>query len=289
MINLQVFQNDGLELVVDTKTGESFGTASAIARMMTTKDKVIQAQQIISYGETLVKGLKIEPPKDAQALIGRSIQGVKIYNEKAIREFAKKYNPDLLDKFADVGIRLCLHRLAGYEVTSSAVEEPATLENVNYIKQKLEIAEAIGNALKRNVPNKSVGEQFAIRILSKAAPSEYHDIFEEAKNLIADEAATPISELYTPTDISKVLVEKGHKLYSSAIKVNQLLKDVGLQDKGTYKGAKWKATTKAKQEDLAKEVVVTVPIKTKKDSTYAPTQLKWKEAIFDYLYKELAS
>ena len=284
MTDLKVFNNGENEIIINTITGESFCSKSGYARLSGKDLSTISKRFERGY-----KGVDIIPSKTAQVLTAGGVQGVDIIGEDIIVDWLPDDNPEATKKLLKLGVRMYLHHVGGYKITSSAVEQQPALEDVNYIKQKLEIAEAIGNVLKRNVPNKSAGEQFAIRILSKAAPSEYQDVFEEAKNLIANEAATPINELYTPTDIGKVLTENGHPHYSSAQKVNQLLKDVGLQDKGTYKGAKWKATTKAKQEDLAKEVVVTVPIKTKKDSTYAPTQLKWKEAIFDYLYKELAS
>lgn len=284
MTNLQTFNNNGIEIIIDTVTGESFCSKSGYARLSGKDLSTISRRFERGY-----KGLDIIPYKTAQVLTAGGVQRADLIGEDIIVDWLPDDNPEATKKLLKLGVRMYLHHVGGYKVTSSATEQQPALEDVDYIKQKLEVAEAIGNVLKRNVPNKSAGEQFAIRMLAKAAPSEYHDILEEAKNLIADEAATPVSDLYTATDISNVLVEKGHTYYSSARKVNQLLKEVGLQDKGTYKGAKWKATTKAKQEDLAKEVVVTVPIKSKKDTTYAPTQLKWKAAIIDYLLVELKS
>lgn len=119
--NLTRFDRDGLELILNTKTGEAFASASAIARMVSTSEKIIDPKQITSYGETLCRGLKIDKPFESQIQTNGGVQGVKLYDEKAIREFAKKYNPDLLDKFAECGIRVYLHQLAGFEVTSSAI------------------------------------------------------------------------------------------------------------------------------------------------------------------------
>lgn len=199
------------------------------------------------------------------------------YHSNSPKEQARQ----LLLTFSSIGILTTLE-----EVLNKPEQQPS-LEDVDYMKRRLGIAEEVGNVLKRNLKNKTVAEQLVIRILGKAAPSEYQDIFEEAKNSIANEAAIPINELYTATDISKVLVEKGYADYSSPQKVNQLLKQLGLQTKANRKGARWKATTLAKQEDLAKEVVVTASIKAKTEGLNGHTQLKWKETIFDYIYKEL--
>lgn len=123
-MSLSVFNSNGLELIINTQTGEAFASASAIARMMTTLEKVISPFQITSYGNTLIKRGQINSVFEAEILTEGGLQGVKLYSEKAIREFAKKYNVDLLDKFADAGIRVFLHQLAGYQVTSNATEQP---------------------------------------------------------------------------------------------------------------------------------------------------------------------
>jgi hypothetical protein len=121
--NLRPFNNDALELMIDTDTGESFAGSSAIARMVSTKDKPVTTWQITSYCETLIKGVKISPPFNSEIDTQGGLQGVKLYNEKAIRECAKKYNPDLFDKLADIGTRVYLHELAGYKVTSTATQK----------------------------------------------------------------------------------------------------------------------------------------------------------------------
>ncbi len=142
MSNLVNYNKDGLELVIDTQTGETFASASAIARMVSTGDKTIQATQIIRYGETLKKALTETDTKIAEIVTNTGLKTVTLYNERAIREFAKKYNPDLLDKFAEAGIRVFLHQLAGYEVKSTAIEQqtppprqlPPQRDTIEYIE-----------------------------------------------------------------------------------------------------------------------------------------------------------
>jgi hypothetical protein len=150
-MNLQPYTHDGLELVIDQASGESYASASAIARMMSTSEKVISTRQITSYGNTLLQSLKIEAINESQIVTGIGLRSVKLYNEKAILEFAKKYNVNLLDKFAQCGLRVFLHGLAGYKVTSEATIAAPVKTPGNFIEalelalkqaKELELAEA---------------------------------------------------------------------------------------------------------------------------------------------------
>lgn len=176
-MQLTPYSNNGLELVIDNQTGAAYASASAIARMVSTPSKTISVTQVTSYGVTLIKGVKIDTPIEAEINTVGGFQGVKLYNEKAIREFAKKYNPDLFDKFADAGIRVFLHQLAGYQVTSTAVQ-PKELT-------KLEILE-----LALESEKKLLAAQEQIELLKEKVDelAQYGSIIRAAKHNNVDEA-----------------------------------------------------------------------------------------------------
>jgi hypothetical protein len=111
MNNLQLYQNDGLEIVINTRTGESFCSIRAFARMV---DKVQgTVQHWIKVTNQEIKSQAIQT--------SRGVHFSHLLSEAQMIEGFKKWKPEVLDKFSQVGIRTYLHQLAGYQVTSSAV------------------------------------------------------------------------------------------------------------------------------------------------------------------------
>jgi hypothetical protein len=119
MSNLTPFNNDGLELMVDTNTGETFASIRAVARMT---DK--SASSIARYVNGELKGVAQMTLKMAEIQTTGGLQGVALLSEKQIVQVIKRYKTELLDVFAEAGIRVYLHGLAGYTVTSDAVQAP---------------------------------------------------------------------------------------------------------------------------------------------------------------------
>jgi hypothetical protein len=114
---------DGIEIHIDTETGASYASLSATARMCSTNDKEVQPTQIKrlieSNGfETVTK----TPLLEAEVHTTTGLKTVTFLDEKQILGCLVKYNPNLLINFAEVGIRVYLHKLAGYEVTSTATQ-----------------------------------------------------------------------------------------------------------------------------------------------------------------------
>ena len=105
MSSLTRFDKDGLELIVDTSTGEVFASQSAMSRMVGVSETSIR--KWITSNQIAVK--KLETP---------TTTGVKTSNllsEEAIYQALEKYNPSLLIQCAKVGLRIYLHGLAGYK------------------------------------------------------------------------------------------------------------------------------------------------------------------------------
>ncbi len=112
MSDLVNYNKDGLELVIDTQTGEAFASISATARMVDKGESTIRAYLASQNLET----------KSAEVQTPGGIQGAQLLSEEQIVQVVTKYKPELLAKFAKLGVRVFLHQLAGYEVKSTAIE-----------------------------------------------------------------------------------------------------------------------------------------------------------------------
>lgn len=124
MSSLARFDNDGIELMIDTPTGESFASISAVARM-TDESR----QSISSYVDrelTTRRGRGLEDAEDPTT--ADFIKSVRLLNEEQILEEVIRVEPDLLNKLAACGLRIYLHRLAGYK--DPVVEQFQYLETV---------------------------------------------------------------------------------------------------------------------------------------------------------------
>jgi hypothetical protein len=129
--SLSVFNNDGLELVIDTHTGEAFASQSAVARMCDCGESKIR-YFVTSQNITT---------KTAEIPTRTGFKTSQLLDEKGIRGAVKKYNPELLDKFAELGIRVYLHQLAGYKVSSAAVEPKTPQTYLQALKALVEAEE----------------------------------------------------------------------------------------------------------------------------------------------------
>ncbi len=144
MSNLTNYNKDGLELVIDTQTGEAFASIRATARIV---DK--NKSSIHDYVNGKLQGVRQMTLKNAEVQTPGGIQGVRLLSEEQIVEVVTKYKPELLAKFAKLGVRVFLHQLAGYEVKSTAIEvKPKTAielakENIEMAKQQLFLLEEI--------------------------------------------------------------------------------------------------------------------------------------------------
>jgi hypothetical protein len=120
MTDLQRFDNNGLELIINTKTGESFASISGYARMSGL------TQQAIS-----LRINKLNPTSDnyiliAEMLTATGVKTHKLLTEDLISEWIVKDNPELATKLIQAGVRVYLHTLAGYKVSSTATKKELT-------------------------------------------------------------------------------------------------------------------------------------------------------------------
>jgi phage antirepressor YoqD-like protein len=107
---LQRYDNDGIELIINTQTGESFATISGYARMAGKAKSTISER----FG-----GLDLE---EAEIPTATGFKTVRLINGKLAMRWLAKDNPELLVAMGEVGWNVYCHKVAGYEVKSTATQ-----------------------------------------------------------------------------------------------------------------------------------------------------------------------
>ena len=105
---------NGVEILIDTVTGESFASVKGYSRM--------SGKALSTISERL-KGVRNNEQKTAEVYTDGGLQGVRLISEDLICEWLPKDNPVAAKTLLKLGIRMTLHTMAGYEVKSSAVAQ----------------------------------------------------------------------------------------------------------------------------------------------------------------------
>jgi len=125
MNSLQRFDCDGIEIIIDLQNGETFASIRGYARMSGLSQPAISKR---CTGDNQ-KSFKI-----AEIQTGGGLQRVKLIDEDTIVEWIIDDNPRMAKKLLKAGVRVYLHTIAGYKVTSSA-----TTKNSNYNTQRIDL------------------------------------------------------------------------------------------------------------------------------------------------------
>lgn len=118
--SLQRFDHDGIELIINTETGESFATVRGYARMSG------------KTHTTILRRLKVVTPdvlNHAQIQTAGGLQGGALIPEDLICQWLPKDNPAMASQVLKLGVRLFLHTIAGFQVKSDAIETNKQLES----------------------------------------------------------------------------------------------------------------------------------------------------------------
>jgi hypothetical protein len=120
MSNLSVFKSDdGIEVIIDQHTGESFCSVSGYARMSGLTQQGVSKRVKKLDNSDLVKNAEIDTG-----------YGVKLHNlitECLVSDWIVDDNPAMAKQLLKAGVRVFLHKLAGYKVTSEAIQlQPQT-------------------------------------------------------------------------------------------------------------------------------------------------------------------
>lgn len=111
-MSLTRFEQNGLELVINTETGEAFASLRGYARMSGKDQSTISRR---------CQGVASECIKTAEILTPGGLQGVALIPESLIAQWIVKDNPDLATKMLQAGVRVYLHTIAGFKVSSTAI------------------------------------------------------------------------------------------------------------------------------------------------------------------------
>jgi len=138
MTNLTAYKStDGVELYIDNTTGEAFASQRAIARMC--EVDAVYIRRFVTA--TNIEGISAEILTDA------GLRSAKLHSENTILQCVAKYNPQLLLLFSKAGLRVYLHGVTDFKVTSTAVVEhklPGTYKDaVRALLESLDKAEAL--------------------------------------------------------------------------------------------------------------------------------------------------
>lgn len=114
--NLTRYDNNGIELIIDTTTGESFATQRGYARMSGKTQSTINSRI-----NRMTEGERNQYIKTAEADTQGGLQGVRLIPEDLITEWIVKDNPEMAKQLMKLGVRVFLHQLAGFNVKSDAI------------------------------------------------------------------------------------------------------------------------------------------------------------------------
>ena len=120
--SLQRFDHDGIELIIDTQTGESFATVRGYARMSGKIPSTISRRLTMS-------GLREKGLEQAQIETASGLQTVALIPEDVICQWLIKDNHELALKVMQLSVRLFLHTIAGFQSKSDAIETNKQLES----------------------------------------------------------------------------------------------------------------------------------------------------------------
>lgn len=170
MDNLTQFHQDGLEIFIDTQSGESFASQRGLARMCNKGESTVRAWRTAQNIET----------KEAQIPTSTGLKTVLLYDEETILEALAKYNPQRLKQCAQAGIRVLMHKLAGYEVQSTAStqsKKPSLEEFAADAKLAMQVAKTFNNESHKNV-------EIALKLIQDKNPnaSEWLDTIRQSFN-----------------------------------------------------------------------------------------------------------
>ena len=111
----------GIEILINSITGESFCSVKGYARMSGRSASTIR-ERLCNVTETS-QGGREESLKTAEIPTSGGIQGGRLITEDQITEWLPKDNPAAATLLLKMGVRMALHKIAGYEIKSTAMPE----------------------------------------------------------------------------------------------------------------------------------------------------------------------
>lgn len=274
-MNLTRFESDGIELYINTVTGESFASVSGYARMAN-KDKSTISRRYQVVAKNLLKDVQV------QTVTG--LKTVALISESLICEWLPKDNPEMATKLMQLGVRVYLHTVAGFEVKSTAIKE--NQETNDKLPVPLDDLKDLAWLLKTH-GNTKIKQKTLIEILKFHHPTEpINTLMQWYKEILFDKSELKLPEKEIPLNATHLAIELDlyHPLSGlpNPQAANRLLERLGYQ----YRDAgRWKPTKQGLQY-LAEGMRTSHQLFWDKSILYTlrenPLRYQATEALFDY-------
>ena len=143
--SLQTFKtDDGLEVIINTKTGESFTSIRGYSRIGNITPAGIRKR--------LNKGGYQNRSEIAEVLTAGGIQGGYLITEDIIADWLPYDNPQMATAFMKLGIRMYMHTIAGFEPRQELTKaDLASMkqEIINEVRSNMEPVTTLSNKIER--------------------------------------------------------------------------------------------------------------------------------------------
>lgn len=111
MSNITRYERDGIELAIDTETGEAFATQTGYARMSGLSQQAVNKR---------CQGYNAAELKTTEIQTAGGFQPCNLIPAKLAFKWMIKDNPELAEKMGECGATVFLHQIAGYQIASNA-------------------------------------------------------------------------------------------------------------------------------------------------------------------------
>lgn len=146
MTNLTLFAENGLEILIDTQTGEAFCTQAAYCRMSGKASSTI-SDRVRALPENTLKTAEITTPF--------GVKQFRLISADLVYDWAFKDNLDLAKKMGTCGATVFLHQQAGFKVKSEAITPSSFEEKAAKILAIAEEYETLKACAKNEMPGLS--------------------------------------------------------------------------------------------------------------------------------------
>lgn len=117
--DLQRFDRDGIELVINIRTGEAFATVSGYSRMSGIAKNTLANRLSRGY-----KGVHKASLPIAEIQTPGGLQGVHLLSADIVYDWMFEDNSELARAMGKIGATIYIHQLAGFKITSDAIAKP---------------------------------------------------------------------------------------------------------------------------------------------------------------------
>jgi hypothetical protein len=175
--NLERFDRDGIELVINTCTGEAFATQKGYARMSGLRKPTISKRCFQGIDQSSIKSAKIRTKK--------GVQKVNLIPAKLVFKWAIKDNPELAETMGEVGVTVYLHQLAGFKIslpTTEPREITSDQEGVWFgvVKRAEQLGYPVGLLVKKRA---SLGRWVSTRITDDVKETPFGKVYRVTNEL----------------------------------------------------------------------------------------------------------